>query len=293
MERSGALRWMIRRDEMLQWGDSKEELWDRFGLENEQERQEPKSVTFIASSLFDNKILMKANPSYLANLKALTLVERERLLHGNWKIKASAGMYFKRSQVGNILEVIPGDVTRWVRAWDLAATTEEESGDAAYTASVLMGKRKDGRYVIADVTNARLSASDARKTIKLAAQADKARFKRVRVRLPQDPGQAGKAQSQDYIRHLAGFDVKALPESGSKEVRAEPMAAQWQAGNIDVLHAAWNDMYFSQLESFPSSKYKDMVDAGSSAFAELAAPGAQTLGDLGEGLGKDSYWRGP
>jgi predicted phage terminase large subunit-like protein len=68
---------------------------------------------------------------------------------------------------------------------------------------------------------------------------------------------------------LAGFDVTAVPESGSKEIRAEPMAAQWQAGNFDILHAEWNEVYLNQLESFPVSKYKDMVDAGSSAFAEL------------------------
>ena len=45
--------------------------------------------------------------------------------------------------------------------------------------------------------------------------------------------------------------------------------AQWQARNFDVLIAEWNDTYFSQLESFPESRFKDMVDAGSSAFAEL------------------------
>ena len=47
----------------------------------------PKSVTFIMSTLDDNKILMKENPGYKANLLALTEVERERLLRGNWKIK--------------------------------------------------------------------------------------------------------------------------------------------------------------------------------------------------------------
>jgi predicted phage terminase large subunit-like protein len=63
--------------------------------------------------------------------------------------------------------------------------------------------------------------------------------------------------------------VTATPESGSKEVRAEPMAAQWQAGNFDVVAADWNEAYFNRLESFPTSKFKDMVDAGSGAFAEL------------------------
>ena len=72
-----------------------------------------------------------------------------------------------------------------------------------------------------------------------------------------------------YALILSGFTVKAVRETGSKTARAEPMAAQWQAGNFDVLTAEWNDTYFSQLESFPESQFKDMVDAGSSAFAEL------------------------
>lgn len=268
-ERSGKIRWMIRRNEVLHWADSKGELWEQFNLKSEQEKQEPKSVAFIMSTLFDNKILMEKDPSYLANLKALSLIERERLLHGNWKIKPAAGMFFKRTQVGNMLSVIPDDVQFWVRAWDLAATSEDEGGDPAYTASILMGKRKNGRYIIADVTNDRMTANDVRQKIKLTAQADRARYKRVRIRLPQDPGQAGKDQAQSYIKLLSGFDVCAVPETGSKEVRAEPMAAQWQASNFDVLTADWNEIYFNQLESFPISKFKDMVDAGSSAFAEL------------------------
>lgn len=269
-ERSGKIRWFIRRDGVLTWADKKEELIELFNLKTPEEKMEPKSFSFVASSLFDNQILMKADPGYYSNLKALPLVQQEQLLYGNWKIRPAAGLFFKRTQIGDIITVIPDDVVRWVRAWDLAATAEEESGDAAYTSGVLMGKRKNGRYIIANVINVRQTAAEVRKTIKMTAITDKAWFgNRVRIRLPQDPGQAGKAQAQSYIKYLAGYDVKAVPESGSKEVRAEPMAAQWQAGNFDVYLDDWNEMYFNQMESFPSSKYKDMVDASSSAFAEL------------------------
>ena len=268
-ERSGKLRYMIRREERLYWADTKQELIDQFKLETAEEAGEIRSVTFIASTIYDNQILLKMNPSYLANLKALPLVERERLLYGNWKIKPSAGLYFKRIQIGQLLTVIPDDVIRWVRAWDLAATAEEEGGEPAYTSGVLMGKRKNGRYVVADVINVRQTAAEVRKTIKFTAMRDIAKYKRVKIRLPQDPGQAGKDQAQSYIKFLAGYDVTAVPESGSKEVRAEPMAAQWQAGNFDVLAADWNEAYFNQLESFPMSEFKDMVHAGSSAFAQL------------------------
>lgn len=269
-ERSGKVRWFIRRQETITWADTRQELWEQYDLQTDDERDEPRSVTFVASTIEDNQILLKTNPSYKANLKALSVVERERLLYGNWKIKPSAGLYFKREQVGEMLAVIPDDVVKWVRAWDLAATSEDEGGEPAYTAGILMGRRKNGRFVVAHVINVRKSANDVRSTIKHTAQQDKAKHKRVKIRLPKDPGQAGKDQAQSYIKFLAGFNVVAIAETGSKEARSEPFAAQWQAGNVDVLITDWNDMYFSQLESFPSSKYKDMVDASNSAFAELA-----------------------
>lgn len=268
-ERSGLIRWMIRREETIYWADTKQELWERFNLATAEEKDEPKSVTFIASSVEDNKELLRVNPSYLANLKALSLIERERLWKGNWKIKAAAGLFFKRNQIGEILDTVPADVERWVRGWDLAATTEDENGEAAFTAGVLMGKRSNGRYVIADVVNVREDASNVRKTIKYNAMSDLQKYKRVKIRLPQDPGQAGKAQAQSFIKYLAGFDVVAIPESGSKEVRSEPMSAQWQAGNFDIVAGDWNEVYLQQLENFPAGKFKDMVDASSSAFAQL------------------------
>lgn len=279
-ERSGKIRWFIRREEVVHWADTKEELWEQFNLKTPEELNEPKSVTFIMSSIYDNKALLRIDPGYLANLKALPIIERERLLLGNWKIKAAAGLFFKRTQLGDILENLPNDVIRWVRCWDLAATEKTEGGDPAYTAGVLIGKRKNGRYIVADVINKQMAASDVRKTIKLTAQADRAAYKRVRIRLPQDPGQAGKEQAQSYIKFLAGYDVCTVPESGSKESRAEPMAAQWQAGNFDILAAPWNEEYLTQLENFPDSKFKDMVDASANGFAEIEVKSAFDVSQL-------------
>lgn len=270
-ERSGKLRYFIRRGEELYWASKKETLCEQFALKSPEEQAEPRSVTFIMSSVYDNKVLLSTNPQYLANLKALSVIERERLLNGNWKIKAAVGLFFKRTQIGEILDKVPGDVIRWVRCWDLAATEKTEDGDPAYTAGVLIGKRKNGRYVIADVINRQMSASDVRKTIKLTAQADRAAYKRVRIRLPKDPGQAGKEQAESYVKYLAGFDVKTVAETGSKEARAEPMAAQWQAGNFDLVYGPWNEEYLLQLENFPDGKFKDMVDASANGFAEIEA----------------------
>lgn len=284
-DRSGKIRYMARLNNEIVWADEIEQLMQK-GIA----RDEIKSVTFIASTVQDNKILLENDPSYLANLNALPLVERERLLKGNWKIKAAAGLYFLRTQIGEMLSEIPKDVIIWARGWDLAATSEDEDGDPAYTAGVLIGKRKNGRYIVADVINKRLAASDVRKLILMTAQADRAKYGRVVQRLPQDPGQAGKEQAQSYTKMLSGFIVKVLPESGSKESRAEPFAAQWQPGNVDVLIAEWNEMYFNQLESFPESKFKDMVDGSSSAFNEIEN-GATYSAPPDSTLNKSSYWR--
>lgn len=284
-ERSGRVRYMCVLNNTIYYADTAEELAEQYDVDV----RDCKSVTFIASRLEDNRILMESDPGYMANLKALLDVERERLLMGNWKIKPAAGMFFKRSQV-TILEVLPDDVITWARGWDLAATAEDENGDPAYTASVLIGKRRNGRYVVANVTNQRLSADDVRTHIKMTARMDKQKYKRVVERLPKDPGQAGKAQAQSFVKMLAGYVVKTIAESGSKETRAEPFAAQWQHGNVDVLLAEWNEAYFTQLESFPESKFKDMVDASSSAFAEIEN-GYSTTPPPG-GLSKESYWAG-
>lgn len=266
-ERSGKIRYMARAHDDIVWGDSREQL-----IEKGIDPIDIKSVTFIASTIQDNKILLENDPGYLANLNALPLVERERLLNGNWKIKPCAGAYFKRIQIGSILKKLPDDIICLCRGWDLAATDEDENKDAAYTAGVLMAKRTCGRFLVVDVINQQLKAGDVRRLIMITAQTDNSKYWKyggVRQRLPQDPGQAGKEQAQSYVNMLAGYDVITKPESGSKESRAEPMAAQWQQGFFDVMEGEWNEEYFNQLESFPESKFKDMVDAGSSAFGEI------------------------
>ena len=58
------------------------------------------------------------------------------------------------------------------------------------------------------------------------------------------------------------------------------MAAQWQAGNFDIIHADWNDSYLEQLEQFPEFKFKDMVDASANAFAELELKAQFNIGNL-------------
>lgn len=265
-ERSGQIRWMLMVNDTFKWADTPEELAEQY----DRPITDCKSVTFISSKLTDNKVLMENDPGYVANLRAMTEVDRERLLEGNWKIKASAGRYFKRTQV-QIINAVPTDIVAWCRGWDLAATSEDENGNADFTAGVLMGKREDGSIVVLDVINERIGAGDVERLVYNTSQLDKQKYGYLyTVRMAQDPGQAGKVLALQYIKLLSGFDIKVRQITGSKETRATPLAAQWQNGNIQVLLADWTDEYLSQMESFPESMHDDMVDASSDAFSELA-----------------------
>lgn len=274
-ERSGQIRWISVINDVIYFHDTKKESIEHaisLGIPEDKAMIMPKSFTFIASRLEDNKILMESNPEYMANLMALPEVDKERLLNGNWKIKASAGKYFQKVQVAQyMLPEAPNDVIYWCRAWDIAATDQDEGGDPDYTSSALIGRRSNGRFVVAHITNDLVKAGDVEKLIKVTAVADRAKLGSLyHIKIPQDPGAAGKIVAKSWIKMLAGFAVKAEPVSGSKENRATPFAAQWQNGNVDIVIGTWNDMYFSQLESFPESKHDDMVDASSDAFNDCA-----------------------
>jgi len=264
-ERSGVIRWFCRVADALRWGDSPEELAERFDVGV----NDCKSLTFIAASVHDNRKLMEADPGYLANLKALARVERERLLGGNWKVKPAAGMYFKRHEA-TLIPKVPDDVVRWCRAWDFAATEpSEDNPDPDWSAGVKMGLRKNGRYVVAGLVHERKKAGAIRDIVKRTAEHD---GRETVISIPEDPGQAGKDQAENYVRHLSGWPVRRRRPSGDKVLRAEPFAAQWQVGMVDVVVGPWNEVFFAEIEGFPPSStgHDDIVDAAADGFAQLA-----------------------
>lgn len=175
------------------------------------------------------------------------------------------GGLFKKSWFGTVKALPVG--CRFVRGWDLAAT---EDAEAAATAGCLMALAPDGRFIVTDVVREQLSPMGVERLMRSTAEQDVAAHKRVRGSFPQDPGQAGKAQAQHIMRHvLAGFDYHFSPESGDKETRALPLAAQAEAGNVFLLEGAWNAAFLDEIAVFPMGKWKDQVDAASRAFTEL------------------------
>jgi predicted phage terminase large subunit-like protein len=179
------------------------------------------------------------------------------------------GGMFKRDWF-NIVDAAPADC-KWVRGWDLAATA---SANAAYTAGVLVGRAGDGRFYIANSTRIQGSSADVERLIVNTASQD---GKMVRGSIPQDPGQAGKSQAIYLIRQLAGYSYRASPESGDKETRAYPLAAQAEAGNVLLLRGPWNKDFIDEATTFPNGKFKDQIDAASRALSELVSKNSRAV----------------
>jgi len=156
--------------------------------------------------------------------------------------------------------------TQRVRFWDRAATAD--GGD--YTVGVLMGAIEGGKYVVLDVHRGQWSSGDCEKEILATAVSD---GHDTAQRMEQEPGAAGKDVIASYSRLLAGYNFRGEPSRGTKEFRADPLAAQCEAGNVQLARGAWNDEFVEELCAFPRGHHDDQVDAVSGAFTWLSKSG--------------------
>lgn len=266
-ERQGVIRWFVRVENEIVWADTREELEEKYP------DTPPTSVTFIHMDVYDNPTLLKANPDYVAKLKALPLVERERLLGGNWKIRHTAGKVFNRGWF-KTKPAAPKEKEgiRWVRYWDKAGT--EDGG--AYSAGALVGLTENGITWIADVVRGQWSARERETTIHETAKSDRRFYgPQLAVWVEQEPGSGGKESAEATIRRLQGFDVHADRVTGDKVARAAPLSSQAEAGNVCLVEGEWNKAFLDELHAFPDGKFKDQVDAACGAYNKLA--GAKTI----------------
>jgi predicted phage terminase large subunit-like protein len=166
-----------------------------------------------------------------------------------------------------------------IRYWDKAAT----EGGGCNTAGVLMHKMKPEtypfEYLVEHVVVGQWSSAQREAIMRQTAELDLDRTKSivggvpVRIWIEQEPGSGGKDSAWATVRNLKGFPVFIDRASKDKVVRAEPMSAQVEIGNVGVVVGEWTDEYLKELELFPVGKMKDRVDASTGAFNKLNAPG--------------------
>ena len=124
--------------------------------------------------------------------------------------------------------------------------------------------------VVADMLRGQWSALERETRLYQAAQIDRETCPRYQVWFEQEPGSGGKESAESSIRRFKGMAAFADRVTGSKEARAEPYAAQVQAGNVSLVAGGWNRAFLEEHEQFPFGKYKDQVDAVAGAFNKLA-----------------------
>lgn len=273
-ERAGVVRWFIRHGDDLVWGDPAD-------LQRQYPGTLPMSVSFIPATVYDNSSLMRNDPGYEARLMAMPLVERLRMLGGNWKIKAAAGTTL-RAEWFQPKPALPDRWLRLVRVWDLAGTVpSRENPDPDWTAGVLMGMDEQRKFWILDVNRFRKSTAHVELEIARQARLD---GRNVKIYLEQEGGSAGIGWPDSIIRnHLTGFSAERRRPVGSKLTRVQILGSAAEHGKVftldnDRLAAPWLSPFLSECQTFTDGSqpaHDDQVDAASAALIILS---------MGEGL---------
>lgn len=151
-----------------------------------------------------------------------------------------------------------------VRFWDLAATEAKQGKDPDWTVGCLMSALR-GQYWIQDIIRVQAEAAEVERIISQAAQLD---GKETLIFMEQEGGASGKSLISHYARNiLKGYAFEGISSTGSKPVRAQPLASAVANGNVHLQAAAWNTSFLEEAEQFPTMKtHDDQVDAASQAF---------------------------
>lgn len=276
-ERAGVVRYLVREQDRNFWFDSPADaaaafphLFDLVGADF------CKSVTFIPADIFDNPALIENDPAYLANLLAAPLIERERLLLGNWNVKATAGKVYNREWF-QIVDTIPAGGLD-IRFFDLAATEKKikstsRKNDPDYTATVKMRYySKNNLWIVTDAYQIQTAPANVERLVYNLADIDrreaKANGATYAIRWEREPGSASKRESVRWVSMLKGIDARGVPSNDDKLSRARNASAQAEAGNIKLLAADWNNMLLTNLHGFPDLAHDDLFDAFSGCVNE-------------------------
>lgn len=193
---------------------------------------------------------------------------RAFLREAQHEVRGASGWFFDVAALRYVEAAdVPPDL-RLCRGWDLAAT--QDGGD--HTAGIKIGVAPNGQTFVLDVRRGQWSSEKVRAEIARAAEED---GKLCRLRLPQDPGQAGKAQAEQFREQFRDFHPRILPVTGDKATRATGFAEAVNRGNVALVKASWNHIFREELRKFREDEpdqVDDQVDAVSEAFNELVRP---------------------
>lgn len=227
-----------------------------------------RSFRAIKAHVSQNIPLLKSQPDYLSNLKALPDVKRRIYLEGSWTAREEEAGLFLRGMITRV-EHANFKAKKRVRCFDLASQpVSTQSPNPDWTRGLLMSKDDSGVYTVEDAVSVRDRPHIVEQLIFETAKKDKELYGSVTYGYPIDPGQAGIARANEMKRKLAeiGVNCKLIRPHKSKRTRFLPFSAIAEAGYINVVMDDWNEEYFDELEEFTGlrrGERDDFVDVSS------------------------------
>lgn len=270
-DKSNVERYFVMQNNQPIWYDTREEAEAIYGSGLDSGIT---SFRSIKAHVTQNLPLLRANPQYLSNLKALPEIKRRIFLDGSWTAREEeAGLYLR-----SMSKIVPYPNMKAkvrCRSWDQASTpVSSASPNPDWTRGVLISKDDLGVYTIEDVASVRDRPHVVENLIYSTAKLDRDLFGRVIYTIAIDPGASGVARANDIKRKLAelGIECMLIRPSQAKRVRFLPFSAVAEAGFTHVVRADWNEEFFNELEEFSGLKRHerdDMVDCCSDAMIAL------------------------
>lgn len=238
----------------------------RLPMEFEEEKRCETEIGFIDPRTYDGELLFPERWNRQSVDEKKTSMS-DYAYAGQYQQRPSprGGGIFRKDYF-EIIDAMPHGYRVTVRGWDLGGTDRKKNKRAARTAGVKLSEYPDGLIVVEDCVAGQWDPGKVEQVIATTASQD---GYEVEIDIPQDPGQAGKAQVRYIVTRLPGYTVHWSPESGDKQIRADPVASQAKVGNVKLLRGAWNTSYLEELAGFPSGTWKDKVDATSRAYQRL------------------------
>ena len=247
------------------WLSGNSWVQQRFMVERNDDR------VFLPARIEDNPYLDRVE--YEKTLQELDPITRLQLLNGDWSARQSGNKF--RREWFEIVDEAPVDC-QWVRRWDMAATEPKKGSDPDWTVGCLMGKSSNRTLYIKDVRRLRGTPGACEALVRQTAETD---GRNVAVRMEQEPGSSGVKVIDDYTRRvLMGWDFQGVPSTGNKEVRANPLASQAEAGNVKLVKGPWIGAFLDEVELFPLGSHDDQVDAASGALLDLTSEPEVSIG---------------
>ena len=266
---------------VMEWerAAAKKQEWRILWLDQEYDpvdRNVPDSCTLVPDWREPGEPLLPAHvrrsdlahmmPDAIAAAKGL-VGSREWTSQQQQRPAPKGGLMF-RSEWFQYLPTVPATVGRRVRAWDLAGS-KEASADRTAGVRLAQYTTVEGgtAWLVEDVQAGRWTPAERMERIAAVARADGAG---VDIVIEQDSGIGGTVRTQQLVAACAPMRVSTVRPTGDKGQRAQPLAAQCEAGNVALLSGGdWIAGFLEETGTFPVLGHDDQVDAAAHAFNHL------------------------